>query len=120
DQNRCVITGTSDPEVCHIIPFAANSTEEARGRWRHAITSVAQLNMVKTLNNEDSYALERRLLSLFSSEVGVSDRHWNTISLSPALHDWWGKAYFGSRCLGTRDVDSGDADQIMTLRIQFH
>lgn len=120
DRNRCVITGTSDPDVCHIIPFAANSTEEARGRWENGMRSVAGLHIVETRAGQHSSALEHRLQSLFSSELGVSDRHWNTISLSSTLHDWWGKAYFGLKCLGTRDVDSGDPNQIMTLRIQFH
>ncbi|KAH6838655.1 hypothetical protein B0I37DRAFT_409188 [Chaetomium sp. MPI-CAGE-AT-0009] len=120
DQNRCVITGTRDPEVCHIIPFAANSTEKSRGLWENCVRRLTRLQLVETLAGQTSWDLEKRLHSLFSSEIGVSDRHWNTISLAPTLHDWWGKAYFGLKYLGTRDVDSGDPDQIRALRIQFH
>ncbi|KAH6631601.1 hypothetical protein F5144DRAFT_629589 [Chaetomium tenue] len=119
-QGRCVITGTTDPEVCHIISFAANSAEEVRDRWENGIRSISRLYMVETPTAQTSAFVETRLLSMFSSEVGVSDHHWNTISLSPTLRDWWRKAYFGLKCLDTRDVDSGDENQIMTLRIQFH
>jgi hypothetical protein len=120
DRNRCLITGTRGPEVCHIIPFAANSTEKNRGLWENYVRHVAQLHLVETLTGQTNWDLEKRLHSLFSSRIGVSDKHWNTISLTPTLHDWWGKAYFGLKYLGTKDVDSGAPDQLMTLRIQFH
>ena len=120
DENRCLITGTRDPEICHIIPFAANSTEKARGQWANCISLVSDLRLVKTLTGQSTRALQTRLRSLFSFGIGVSDRHWNTISFAPTIHDWWGKAYFGLKYLGTRDMDSGNPDQIMALRVQFH
>ncbi|KAH6635559.1 hypothetical protein B0J18DRAFT_51481 [Chaetomium sp. MPI-SDFR-AT-0129] len=121
DGPHCIITRLHDPHICHIIPFAADSGEEARSRWGECLRSVANLYIIETevVENAD-IPLTARLQTLFSSELGVSDRPWNTISLTPTLHDWWGKAYFGLKCLGTCPADSGDPDQTIALRLQFH
>lgn len=37
DQNRCVILGTGNPEVCHIVPFSIGSNEEHRCKFRDYI-----------------------------------------------------------------------------------
>ncbi|KAM7221561.1 hypothetical protein V8F06_003133 [Rhypophila decipiens] len=119
DQKRCVITGTSYPAICRIIPFAANSTDEARDRWDKCLSAVVGLNMVQTSDNLPPVALKERVQSLFASEVAVSDRYWNTISLSYTLHDWWGRAYFGLKCLSVRDFGSGSLKDNVKLCIQF-
>jgi hypothetical protein len=71
-------------------------------------------------NNEEPFAFETRIPSLFTFEQGVSDRHWNCISLSPAIYDWWGRGYCGLKYLGTNDTNIQDPDAIVALRIQFH
>ncbi|KAK0719419.1 hypothetical protein B0H67DRAFT_642775 [Lasiosphaeris hirsuta] len=99
DRNRYVITRTSDPDVYHIIPFAANSTKEARGRLENGIHSMAGLHIVETRAGQHSVTLDRRLRVLFSSE---------------------GKAYFSLKYLGTHDADSSNPNQIIALRIQWN
>ncbi|KAK4207192.1 hypothetical protein QBC37DRAFT_456301 [Rhypophila decipiens] len=121
DQKRCVIRGTSDPAICRIIPFAANSTDEARDIWDKCVSAVVDLEVVQKSDNLEPLVLLERLESLLAPEVAVSDRDWNTISLSHTLHDWWGRAYFGLKYLGVRNVGFGgleDSDNV-TLRIQF-
>ncbi|KAK3361012.1 hypothetical protein B0T24DRAFT_599792 [Lasiosphaeria ovina] len=53
----------------------------------------------------------------FTSRVGVSDKLWNMISLSPHLHVWWRRAYFGFKFLGI--LPSEEEDKSM-IRVQFH
>ena len=124
DRHRCVITGTRDPEVCHIIPFTANSTEEVRKSWQTCVRVATWARLIEMEPGQDNWDLETRLCSLFAHHPGVSDKHWNTISLAPNLHDWWGKGYFGLKCLGLRpgdgDVPDHHPNQILVLRIQFH
>ncbi len=120
DSHRCVITGTRDPHVCHIVPYAANATENGRLRWKKVLTASMRLFMQDRPNGESYADVHHRILSLFTFERGVSDRHWNCISLSPAIHDWWGRGYCGLKYLGTYDANVRDPDAIVALRIQFH
>ncbi|KAK3988798.1 hypothetical protein QBC44DRAFT_370625 [Cladorrhinum sp. PSN332] len=112
DNYRCIVTQTSNPQVCHIVPFSANATEKARDLWRKCLITIVRLQLMGTTSLE-------RLESLFCSKLGVSDRHWNSICLSPKLHDWWERGYFAFRYLGTRDPPLADPNSIVCLRIQF-
>ena len=53
------------------------------------------------------------VLPSFTGGLGVSDKLWNMVSLNPQLHVWWGKAYFGFKCLG---ILPGDEPSV---RVQF-
>lgn len=106
--------------MCHIVPFATTAGEEVQGRWEEGLRAVAGIHIVQTQTAKNGVELTNRFEDLFSSAMGASDHSWNTIPLSPDLHEWWGRAYFGFKYLGTSTADSGDPDQIMTLRIQFH
>ncbi|KAI9148127.1 hypothetical protein HJFPF1_11950 [Paramyrothecium foliicola] len=89
DKQRCVITGSSDPQACHIIPFTWNNTIQARAdaqRYEEAID---------TLIIPDD-----RGSQILSNDVKASDKAWNMISLSPLLHSWWARGYFGLKWLG--------------------
>ncbi|KAK0658091.1 hypothetical protein B0T16DRAFT_72009 [Cercophora newfieldiana] len=118
DGHRCVLTGTRDAQVCHIVPFAANATKDGMDRWHKVIQASMRL-FLQERPGVDLYA-EARLHSLFGFEQGVSDRHWNTISLTPTMHDWWGRGYFGLKYIGTNDANVQDPNAVVTLRIQFH
>lgn len=37
---------------------------------------------------------------LLSQELGGFDKGWNMLSLSPQVHDWWGRGLLAFRCLG--------------------
>ncbi|KAK5656284.1 hypothetical protein OQA88_4664 [Cercophora sp. LCS_1] len=121
DSNRCVITGTRDPEVCHILPFAANSSEVSRLRWAKCLIVYTAAGFLTPPPGQTGRELDTRLLSLFTSKAGINDRHWNMISLAPSLYDWWGKGYFGLKYIGTEDLArSANPNQLVTLRLQFH
>lgn len=120
DSHRCAITGTRDPHVCHIVPYAANATENGRLRWKKVLLASMRLFMQDRPNDKKLFGFQDRILSLFTFERGVSDRHWNCISLSPVLHDWWGRGYYGLKYLGTYDANVQDPDAVVALRIQFH
>jgi len=118
DGHRCVLMGTRDAQVCHIVPFAANATEDGRIRWNKVIRASIRLFLQERPGVD--FGAEARIHSLFGFEQGVSDRHWNTISLTPTMHDWWGRGYFGLKYIGTNDANVQDPDAVVTLRIQFH
>ncbi|KAK5652098.1 hypothetical protein OQA88_10876 [Cercophora sp. LCS_1] len=105
DSNRCVITGTRDPEVCHILPLAANSTETLSKWWGSCLIFLTSPKLVEPLPGQTGFELS------------------NMLSLAPNLRDWWEKGYFGLKYLdagNTSHGDDGDPDQIVTLRAQFH
>jgi len=61
----------------------------------------------------------KRLEDLFCSRLGASDRHWNSICLSPQFHDWWERGYFALNYIGTRELPLDDPNSVVCLRIQF-
>jgi len=82
DGHRCVITGTRDPHIGYIVPFAANATENGRLRWRGLLLASMGLIMQDKPNNVKPRTFKTRIFSLFTFEQGVIDRHWKCISLS--------------------------------------
>jgi len=48
DDNRCVVLGTGNPEVCHIIPYSVNDSEESRVKFNQYIAVGAQSLYYKT------------------------------------------------------------------------
>ncbi|KAK4461944.1 hypothetical protein QBC42DRAFT_85914 [Cladorrhinum samala] len=112
DQHQCIVTGMSNPAICHIIPYCANATEGLRELWGKCIDVTGTLGLVPPKDVS-------RLQTMFSSERGISDRHWNMISLCPTLHDWWGRGYFGLQYLGTKTPPVGDRKAPITLQVQL-
>ena len=112
DGDRCVITGTANPEVCHIVPFSANATNTARVRWRNCMLATSRLRLLESVEFPN-------LASSFASAVGISDRPWNCLCLSPQLHDWWERGYFGLRYIGQAPPFPHGKNDIAYLRVQF-
>ncbi|RSL91711.1 hypothetical protein CDV31_015398 [Fusarium ambrosium] len=108
DNNTCVLTGTSDPEVCHIIPFSWNSTQLNIKKTQFVFQASAVL-MGAQWTDENS-------LLLANPDVpGGSDHVWNTICINPLLHKWWAQAFFGLKCLGIIDKDKNTS----IVEVQF-
>ncbi|KAK3360850.1 hypothetical protein B0T24DRAFT_540049 [Lasiosphaeria ovina] len=109
DKGKCVVLGIADPEACHIIPFSSCRTKGKLDMFR------LSLGISIALLLEDDAEVQN--LECFTSRVGASDELWNMISLSPHLHVWWRRAYFGFKFLGILPSDEEDKSLI---RVQFH
>lgn len=105
DHHRCVVTGARDPEVCHIIPFAWNSTT------RSATKTAGLLATLRYFFNFGS----SQLATLIIAPSG-SDRAWNMIALNPTLHTWWSKGYFAFKYMGREDLESTGQSRV---QLQF-
>jgi hypothetical protein len=116
DGHRCIIAKTVAPDVCHIVPFSINAKETARA-W--AWTLLKNVEGLLAFTGRQ-YPLDD-LRTMFASSVGVSDQKWNMVSMNRTLHDWWGRAYFALKYLGTTSVRSKDTNpaDIITLKLQF-
>ncbi|KAK4163713.1 hypothetical protein QBC43DRAFT_354155 [Cladorrhinum sp. PSN259] len=112
DRDRCIITGTANPEVCHIIPFSANVTNAARIRWRNCMLAASRLRLLSPLPFSN-------LASLFASGIGISDRTWNCLCLSPQIHDWWGRGYFGLKYIGQVPPFRTGKNDVAYVKVQF-
>lgn len=109
DGHVCVLTGTSDPEVCHIVPFSWN---DGRANILKTQCVFGASEMLMGTNWADEW--DNFLANL--EAPGGSDRVWNTICISPILHRWWAQAYFGLKCLGIVLKDKNTA----AVEVQFH
>ncbi|KAK0613948.1 hypothetical protein B0T14DRAFT_290883 [Immersiella caudata] len=92
DHGRCAVLGTAEPHVCHVIPFSSCKNPEKLATFASCLRPSLPLLLDKDADT--------RLSPNFTGGVGVSDKLWNMVSLNPQLHAWWGKAYFGLKCLG--------------------
>lgn len=91
DGNVCIFTGQIQSDVCHIIPFAINSTAANLQRTERNL-----LAMVQFLSEEDGSELNK----LLASKLGCSDAPWNMITLSPNLHEAWSSMKCGFVYMG--------------------
>ncbi|KAK4163699.1 hypothetical protein QBC43DRAFT_212340, partial [Cladorrhinum sp. PSN259] len=112
DNFRCIMTQTSNPEVCHIVPLSANASDAGMDLWRKCLYTIFGLGLMGT-------ALLDRFESLFCSKLGVSDRHWNSICLAVTAHDFWSRGYFAFKYLGTKDPPLANPKSMVCLRIQL-
>ncbi|KAI8682449.1 hypothetical protein LRP88_05575 [Fusarium phalaenopsidis] len=103
DEGVCIVTGAAHPEVCHIIPFAWNDSLENR-RKTSRLTSAMDFFLDLPRATADDMLLTNDSLSRLSNAPGSSDYTWNTLCLSPLLHDWWSRAYFGFKFLGATPI----------------
>ncbi|POR37327.1 Uncharacterized protein TPAR_02483 [Tolypocladium paradoxum] len=107
DNHACIVTGIIQAEVCHILPFALNSTQKNLEVTRHASGFLTAL--FGTSYEDDAGTL------LYDS-IGCSDRAWNMLCLNRQLHWWWSKAFFAFKCLGITPKDESNS----CIDIQFH
>ncbi|KAH6981066.1 hypothetical protein BKA56DRAFT_616878 [Ilyonectria sp. MPI-CAGE-AT-0026] len=107
DHDKCVITNTCDPEVCHIIPCAWNTNLENMAATAKALKNIRCLVEVEDFSSD--------LVHSIYTERGSSDKVWNMIALNHQLHQWWSKAYFGLKYEGISYPDPQQA----TIHLQF-
>jgi hypothetical protein len=91
------------PQVCHIVPFSANSKDKKRAKYQQLLETTAMF-----LFPQDSTTNESPQ-KLFASSVGVRDREWNMGSLNSQLHKWWSEFHFGLQVPGHRAIDHSHA-----------
>ncbi|KAK3353046.1 hypothetical protein B0T25DRAFT_199987 [Lasiosphaeria hispida] len=111
DGGRCVITSTTDPDVCHIIPHSPCARPKTLSRFRQCFDDTSTMIFdcdVPSLNEWNGW---------FTARLGVSDQAWNMINLNTQLHRWWGKVYLGFKCQG---ILTGPTDEQRLVRLQFH
>ncbi|KAL7960641.1 hypothetical protein V8C34DRAFT_276157 [Trichoderma compactum] len=91
DGGACILTGAAIPDVCHIVPFEINSSEQNLAHYRD------QFFLLTHLVRKGDYT---RVMGLLDSGLGCSDKAWNMLCLHPTLGDWWSKGFFGLQCTG--------------------
>lgn len=79
DQGVFIVTGMTQPEVSHIIPFAVNSTEKNRGYVRQLFP------IIELLLRQEVFT---EIRSLLDGGLGCSDKDWNMLCLNQQLHYW--------------------------------
>ena len=107
DENLCVLTKSTEPEVCDIIPFWWNNSSNAIGKTTRQLSSISDFLSVKQ---------SVELYDLLTSEPGCSDKTWNMISLNPRLHESWIKGYWAFKYLGTETKDTQGTPRPWTPR----
>ncbi|KAF5681708.1 sulfate adenylyltransferase subunit 2 [Fusarium circinatum] len=110
DRHRCIVTGLSDPQVCYIVPFAWNQTQEHLEKTRRVLGKVDYFIFEKTAEASETN------MEIIKG-VRSSDMPWNVLRLSPQLHTWWGKAYFGFKYYDT--VLCEDDPNYSIISLQF-
>ena len=93
DGNVCVATNAMEPEVYHIWPFRVNDS------YQHIRNSGRIIYEATLLLDADVWLKMENLLAP-CHELAPSDKAFNMLSLSPQLHQYWQKAYFGLKWVG--------------------
>lgn len=106
DGDRCIMTKTDCPQVCHVLPFSWSGSDHGK-----IIGGLFTEMMDQLLFAEVVVDAEMR----FALTTGELDKSWNMICLSASLHTWWGKCYFGLKYLG---MTPSDEDKV-TVKLEF-
>ncbi|KAK3306111.1 uncharacterized protein B0T15DRAFT_218547 [Chaetomium strumarium] len=149
DNHRCVVLGTGNPEIFHIVPFSLNDNEKSRTHLNKYLAVAATLIHYEKpeLASDPEYIPEDadsdsmddgedepepvhlwaiHCRKFFSSKIGVSDRSWNMISLNRQLHNWWSEGYFAFKPLGIDGKiikglnPKGVTAHYTRVKLQFH
>ncbi|KAK7398504.1 hypothetical protein QQX98_012112 [Neonectria punicea] len=110
DGHACVVMGTSQPEACHIVPFAWNSTQTGVKK-----TSLVLGYIAAFFDSASVVKYDRCLAN--ANDPGSSDKAWNMLCLNRQLHWWWSKAQLGFKCLGIEDSSENQA--MVTLQFNW-
>ena len=86
DNYQCILTHTSDPQICHVFPFSAKNN--LGGTWL-ALQALGKLWAPEWL------ATCGQLLTNFDHPSDISDKCPNMVALSATAHDYWTRAYLG-------------------------
>ncbi|KAK0623805.1 hypothetical protein B0T14DRAFT_602304 [Immersiella caudata] len=101
---QCIFLGTANPQVCHILPWCWNATEINNRRTTQLLLTMALFG-------------KREWHRLLASAVGASDYAWNMIAVNSQLRTWWGKGYWGVKCMSIEPVSGGPKYKVT---LQFH
>lgn len=91
------------PEVCHIVPFAFNSSTDNLDRTSRFMSSFRVF-----FPPAPAPTAFNQLLT--EGGLGCSDKHWNLLSISPYLHTWWSRPYWALECTGILPHGDGYGD----------
>lgn len=105
DRGACVFLGSADPEACHILPFAINSTNANRQELLGYRGGLA-------IGTDDT----TKLSNLLVSSLGCSDKAWNMLLLNRQMHKWWSGCHFAIKCLGITPLGEEQSE----IQLQFH
>jgi hypothetical protein len=101
-----IVTRASYPNVCNIIPCPSASHQ--------AIIKSLRPILAQYLGLPQGHTTHMMLDSLI--EPDSPDHVWNMICLSPTLHGWWGRGYFGLKFLG---ATLQDHSSLSTVELQL-
>lgn len=108
DHFTCIAVYTSQPEACHIIPFAVNSTPDA-------LKALTDAGGFFQLFPGPEPVQDRNLLI---DHLACSDKSWNMLSLNRQMHKWWSDAMFAFKCLGI--IPGKGGEEAAMIQLQFH
>ncbi|RSL85472.1 hypothetical protein CEP51_003320 [Fusarium floridanum] len=107
DNSACVLMGTSDPQVCHIVPFSSNNNYENLRKTSAVFAHAKAFLGEEWMRQFEPLIQNARILA-------SSDKAWNMICLNIQMHTWWAKARFGFKCLGYDNPPEG-GESVVTL-----
>ncbi|KAK2035525.1 hypothetical protein LX32DRAFT_678372 [Colletotrichum zoysiae] len=105
DNARCVLTGSPNPEVCHIFPFSALSRQEQVDTLLGIMAPVWGQDRIDKL----LVKLTGRYNPGASNNMNVIDQARNMISLNQQMHYFWGRGYFALEPMGMPECSDKEA-----------
>ncbi|KAG9497895.1 hypothetical protein J7337_010767 [Fusarium musae] len=108
DGKACVVFGTENPMVSHIIPCAWNDTKEHKnvtGDIKMRAPGLFRLN----INGAASYICNPH-------ELGGTDKVWNMMCLHPELYKLWAKGYCTFKHTCTERCDANKLKATLQFR----
>ncbi|KAI1025147.1 hypothetical protein LB504_009841 [Fusarium proliferatum] len=108
DGKTCVVLGTANPMVSHIIPYTWNDTKEhnnmtgdikvrARGLFRANLSGAAR------------YVCNPQ-------QLGGTNKVWNMMCLHPELHKLWAKGYCAFKYIRTENSNENESKVTLQFR----
>ncbi|RBR23669.1 uncharacterized protein FIESC28_03465 [Fusarium coffeatum] len=88
---RCLFQRTGSGQVCHILPFTWNNTEQA-------VQDTKAIQDAFVPFFDDSTRLKLADLLMDVTTLGETDKVWNMLYLNPQLRSYWGQARIGLFC----------------------
>ncbi|ATY63326.1 hypothetical protein A9K55_007606 [Cordyceps militaris] len=86
DNEKCIFTGGTIVEVCHILGWALQSTGKKRNRVQNSM--------------KELFEYFGNAASLQGLLAGPTDKSWNMLTLNRLLHSLWGDGQIALQCMG--------------------
>lgn len=113
DNHQCIITGTSRPHVCHIVPFSRTESQNDCDTM-----GLLMMEPIELFWNEDNLPMDA--WEALWRAPGSADESWNMLCLSPQLHVWWADSLFGLEYMGGLTGKDKKAAPILSIQLRFH